>query len=179
MTARCSFGDAVLAHFLDGEVAPSAAPPPGELAAHLDACPDCQDVLARGRRLDAVLASCSRPEPDRATTDRLLATLESAIATSTEASAAAATPPPRSALRRWAPRAALVTCGFAAALLWQGIGSTPQPDATEHMGRDTSPAVAGVTDPAIASPYRIVLPDVILPGGAAERAPLLGGSAQF
>lgn len=155
----CSSNDAVMAHFLDGDVAPSAAPPPAELAAHLDNCPSCQDMLARGRRLDAVLASGSRPQLDRATTDRLMATLEAAIAPPGEPA-----PVSTSTLRRWAPRAALVACGFAAALLWQGAGTGSAPiSASGASGPIAGGALVMAAAPGVEVPPSrngVILPDL-------------------
>lgn len=126
MTTTCRFTDPVLAHFLDGEFShPSETPPAAELAGHLGDCDACQDALARGRRLDALLASDSRLEADHATVERLISAVE----------AVTAQPEPvTSSTGKWATRTALVAAGFAAAFLLQLFSgsdrATPDPDST-------------------------------------------------
>jgi anti-sigma factor RsiW len=137
MTRDCTFSEAVLAHFLDGEASCGAAPPPAELAAHLGDCAECQDALARGRRLDALLASISRPEPDGAMVERLLAGAATAARAVDGVETAA---PRRSAARTWALRAALVAGGFAAAWAWRGASRHAAPTAEDAAVGPTAAA---------------------------------------
>jgi hypothetical protein len=68
---------------------------------------------------------------------------------------------PRSGLRRWTPRVALVACGFGAAMLWHAFGTDPIPDSTGRPEGGAQPTIAQthrVEDPA--SRRGVVLPDL-------------------
>jgi len=136
----CKLTDAVLAQFLDGELIRSSdVPPIAELAGHLGECPVCQDALARGRRLDALLASDSRLDTDQETVDRLMKLVDAETEAPTLSAPAATT---------WTFRALLVAAGFLAALLLQVFqGTDDAPPATN----DTANASESVT-PHVATP---------------------------
>jgi len=65
----CEMEDRVISAFLDGEPADDLQ----EVAAHLETCRRCGEVLGQARSLDALLASQTRTDISEETADRLLA----------------------------------------------------------------------------------------------------------
>lgn len=115
MSSPCPHRDQVVAHFLDGDSSWATDAEPTQLAEHLDACPECRDYLAQGRRLDAVLAATSGTEIDAQVADRILAGVE--------AETRDVSPARPAWWRRLAPRAALIAAGFLGAILLDPFGT--------------------------------------------------------
>ncbi|MCA8970849.1 MAG: hypothetical protein KDC95_13730 [Planctomycetes bacterium] len=78
MSMDCPRSDAVVAMFLDADHHDAAvgSQVAVELADHLESCPRCAQVLAKQRRIDAVLASRTSTEIEEGVADRLLGFLK-------------------------------------------------------------------------------------------------------
>ncbi|MBK8978030.1 MAG: hypothetical protein IPM29_19160 [Planctomycetes bacterium] len=166
----CAWTDAVIARALDGDVDAAAALGVGdaELAGHERTCPVCAAALRRCRRLDALVATTGRDEPDDG---QLRSWLERAVVAPRPDVPATAAVPGAAGAPRWRralAAAALVTIGaLVGALLARSAGrqALPRPGPAEPVARDAT--VQG----AEGEPARPPVADAGLPRGAVLLTP--------